>query len=112
VSIPNLVEHAQTHSLLLNDLLHGVREAAVFAGDQTRDECAFSDVVADPPGHFPAAALRKMMPYESLHETADHLTPFCRTALESGLGPVSDWPDLAALWRPRQFDIRPLWAES
>ncbi len=48
VSIPNLVEHAPTESLLFNDLLHGVREATVFAAaDPGRQP--FSNRVASPP---------------------------------------------------------------
>jgi hypothetical protein len=219
VTIPNLVEHGQARSLLLNDLLHGVRESAVFADDVKDEEFAVSDVVADPPAlsymwlgggeffscydpldstggsmvtpthevlarfgmsdrevteaferdrdqhlaeaepalvgdclqfsiwltmfasgiiagslvdevadapeiepdrpeasaalaTFPAAVLRKMVPQQSLHDTADQLAPFCRTALESGSAAVQEWPELAALQSPDGLRIRPQWAEK
>ena len=217
-SIPNLVEHAPTRSLLLNDLLQGVRSATVFAGDRAPDGPVFSGAVAAPPAlsymwlgageffscydpldrgngwmvtpthevlarfgmpgrhmarvfdrdreqhpelatrspvgdcfhfalwltmfasgviagalfdrpdpdmlkagfdrpwasaalaSFPAAALRKTVPSEALHDAADRLTPFCRTALHSGLAALGDRPDLTALWEPHRHDIRPHWA--
>ena len=48
VAIPNLVDHAPTESLLFNDLLHGAREAAVFAADDA-SRPSFTDRVVSPP---------------------------------------------------------------
>ena len=48
VAIPSLVEHAPAESLLFNDLLHGVREATVFAGTDPGRQ-AFTDRVVSPP---------------------------------------------------------------
>ena len=220
VSIPNLVEHAHSSSLLANDLLHGVRSSTAFAGDQTFESPLFLGTVVRPPAlsymwlgageffscydplqrdgqsivtpthevlgqfglsgdelaaafgrdqgqhpelrdqsllgdcfhfslwltmfasgviagslldppypvalksgldqpwaqvamrTFPAAALRKMAPAGRLRDLGDLLTPFCRTALGSGLAALENSPDLTALWEPGKFDIRPNWARG
>lgn len=49
VSIPCLVEHAPARSLLVNDLLHGVRDATAFAGDTDMSGQPFTARVVSPP---------------------------------------------------------------
>jgi hypothetical protein len=49
ISIPNLVEHRPTQSLLLNDLLYGVRNSTVFPESADVGIAPFTDRVATPP---------------------------------------------------------------
>lgn len=49
VSIPNLVEHRPTESLLLNDLLYGVRNSTVFPQSGDLGASVFTSTVVAPP---------------------------------------------------------------
>jgi hypothetical protein len=49
VSVPSLVEHGRSASLLMNDLLHGIREATVYVGDRDPGAVSFTGGVVRPP---------------------------------------------------------------
>ncbi len=49
VSIPNLVEHRPTESLLLNDLSYGARRSTVFPNSRDLGSAPFTDSVVTPP---------------------------------------------------------------
>ncbi|MFJ8958940.1 hypothetical protein ACIRG5_06080 [Lentzea sp. NPDC102401] len=49
VSVPNLVEHRPTQSLLLNDLLYGARHSTVFPASADVGPAPFTERIATPP---------------------------------------------------------------
>ena len=58
---------------------------------------------------FPAGALRRVPPADSLHEVAQRFVPFCLTALRSGFAAPDYWPDLKTMWQPDEHVITPRW---
>jgi hypothetical protein len=76
VSIPNLVEHGSAKSLLLNDLLWGIRASTVLPGSEALGAVPFTDAVAAPAAvaHLGRGDFGAIGHFESLRTSPDTST--------------------------------------